>query len=110
MGTNSTKLHRIRELLAQEFLLALQTKEVYTDKEGVPIMIDGKPLRKSHSPAMLTAAAKFLKDNGIDRDPIDGDYEGKPVVEDLPFTEPDQLTGTPQHLLTDSSEVNGEDL
>ncbi|MGL5935862.1 MAG: hypothetical protein ACRCZI_09595 [Cetobacterium sp.] len=110
MHATTTKMYRLRERLAQEFEEILNTKTVITDDTGKPIMVDGKPLVKAHSPAMYNVIRQFLKDGGIDRDPLPGDVPEGHIVDSLPFAEPDVVSGIPQHLLTSLNESEGEDL
>jgi len=100
MGTVArTKLHRLRERLAQEFEDILNTGEPLLDNEGNPIVISGKPVFKRPSPAMYNTIRQFLRDNGIDRDPLDIDPEKPPVTDALPFVEDlQELDGLPAHL------------
>jgi hypothetical protein len=80
-----TNLYRLRERLAKEFQDILD--------QGEPLTINGEVVRDKHgaavmqrpSAAMLSTIRQFLRDNGIDRDPIEVD-PGKPaLVKSLPF-------------------------
>lgn len=99
MGATPTGLHSVRNGLAQEFQEILKEKEILVDKDGNPIRDEnGKLIRKRLSPAMFNVIRQFLKDNGIDREPLDGSYSRPAVVNELPFQEPTLIDGTPQHL------------
>ena len=80
--------HRLRERLAEEFNAILDHGEVLM-KDGELVLIDGKPIMKRPSPAMYNVIRQYLKDNGIDRDPLD--LKRSTLIEDdvktLPFDE-----------------------
>lgn len=52
--------------LAQTLASAIREGELVFDKEGQPIIIDGKPLRQPAKASVLSVARQFLKDNGIE--------------------------------------------
>lgn len=56
MAAKESRLSQLHELVAETFTTELSR----TDEKGEPVAV---------SPAMLAAAAKFLKDNGIECDP-----------------------------------------
>lgn len=88
MGASPTRLHALRERLAKEFDEILQSKDYERDKDGAILVVDGQPIVKRHSPAMYNTIRQFLKDNGIDREPLDVALGDKPAVIDaLPFKE-----------------------
>ncbi|OQW34879.1 MAG: hypothetical protein A4E20_01495 [Nitrospira sp. SG-bin2] len=95
-----TTLHRLRERLAKEFEEILNSGEIVMKSDGEPLVIDGKVIMKRPSPAMYNVIRQFLRDNGIDREPVDVP-PGQPVVDSLPFAEeePKEIEGLPQHLL-----------
>ena len=45
---------------------AISEGELVLDKEGQPIIIDNKPLRKPASASLLSVARQFLKDNHVE--------------------------------------------
>ncbi len=92
MPVSRTNLHRLRERLAKEFHDLLEN--------GEPMIVNGEVLRDDKgrvimqrpSAAMLGNIRQFLRDNGIDRDPVDVDPETPPLVKSLPFEDDqDQL-------------------
>ena len=96
-----TKLHSLRERLAGEFQSILDSGEVLM-KDGEPVLIDGRPIMKKPSPAMYNVIRQFLKDNGIDRDPLDS--TGHTLIDATPKSLPFDEDPTPTHLLEDDSE------
>ena len=91
-------MHRLRERLAQEFAAILNEGEVAM-RDGEPLVIDGKLVMKRPSPAMFNVMRQFLKDNGIDRDPLEAEANRPGVIESLPFHEdPLEIEGLPKHL------------
>lgn len=98
MSVTKTNMHRLRERLAKEFEKILTEGEVVM-KDGEPLVIDGKLVIKRPSPAMFNVIRQFLRDNGIDRDPVDIDPEKPSVVTNLPFHEdPLEIETLPTHL------------
>lgn len=89
MSVKPTNLHRLREKLAAEFLALMDSGEVVTTADGEPLLVDGKPVMKRPSPAMLNVIRQFLRDNGIDRDPIEADPSRPALTTGLPFVEDD---------------------
>ncbi len=90
MSVTATNMHRLRERLAKEFEQILREGEVVM-KDGEPLVIDGKVVLKRPSPAMFNVIRQFLRDNGIDRDPVDIDPAKPALVESLPFAEEEPL-------------------
>lgn len=77
MAAKESRLSQLHELVAEVFAIELTR----TDEDGKPVAV---------SPAMLAAAAKFLKDNGIDCDPTENEKLKKLAAEgrkhmDVPF-------------------------
>lgn len=60
------ELGSLHGALAQTLAAAIHEGELILDKEGQPIIIDGKPLRKPASASLLSVARQFLKDNRIE--------------------------------------------
>ena len=89
MATKRTNLHRLRERIASDFMEILDKGEVLM-KEGEPLVIDGQVVVKRPSPAMYNVIRQFLRDNGIDREPVDVDPSKPSVVSQLPFAEDPQ--------------------
>ena len=66
----STQLYRLRELaIAQAFQMLKGTPA--QDKEGNLILLDGQPYMLPPSPAAMNVIRQLLKDNGVDREPIE---------------------------------------
>ncbi len=90
MPVLKTNLHRLRERLAKEFQEILD--------QGEPLVINGELVRDQKgnvvmqrpSAAMLGNIRQFLRDNGIDRDPIDVPEDKPPLTKSLPFDEPEE--------------------
>lgn len=89
MPVLKTNLHRLRERLAKEFIHLMDSGEVVMNGEE-PLVVDGKLVMKRPSPAMLNVIRQFLRDNGIDRDPIDVPEDKPPLTKSLPFEEPEE--------------------
>ena len=60
------ELGNLHGALAGTLADAIKHGELVLDKEGQPIIIDGKPLRKAASASVLSVARQFLKDNRIE--------------------------------------------
>jgi hypothetical protein len=97
-------MHSLRERLASDFEQILKEGEPLV-VNGEPLVIDGKVVMKRPAPAMYNVIRQFLRDNGIDREPLDVP-PGKPTtVAALPFHEdPSEIEGLPAHLQIDRSE------
>lgn len=80
-----TRLYQLREELINKAFYALEGEAV-TDKEGNPIIIDGKLLMKPPGAATLNVIRQLLKDNGIDREPLEAP-PAKTVTDGLPFAD-----------------------
>jgi hypothetical protein len=93
--------HRLRERLAEEFNAILDSGEVLM-KDGEPVLIDGKPIMKRPSPAMYNVIRQYLKDNGIDRDPLE--LKSQTLIEADAKTLPFDEDATPRGLLEDGSD------
>lgn len=104
MSVSKNNLYRLRERIAKDFDDLLANGEVVM-KDGEPLVLDGKVVMKRPSPAMYNVIRQFLRDNGIDRDPLDVPA-GKPAsVSALPFHEdPSEIEGLPAHLQIDRQE------
>ncbi len=88
MSVKRANLYQLRERLATEFLEIMhQGNPVMV--EGKPLIIDGKVVMERPSPAMLNTIRQFLRDNGIDRDPIEADPSRPALTTGLPFVEED---------------------
>jgi hypothetical protein len=99
MAVVKTKLHQLRERLTQEFADILREGgDPILDKDGQPVIVEGRVMRERPSPAMLNVIRQHLKDNGIDDDPIEGNFRTVDVNDALPFQEPPR--GIPEHLRT----------
>jgi hypothetical protein len=104
MSVQRTNMHRLRERLAKDFEEILNVGEPLM-VNGEPLVIDGKVVMKRPAPAMYNVIRQFLRDNGIDREPVDLPNDKPSVVANLPFHEdPSEIEGLPPHLLTDRSE------
>jgi hypothetical protein len=104
MSVQRNNMHRLRERLAKDFEQILNEGEPLV-VNGEPLVIDGKVVMKRPAPAMYNVIRQFLRDNGIDREPIDPDPAKPAVVAALPFHEdPSEIEELPAHLLTDRSE------
>lgn len=88
---HSTKLHRVREKLAQECEDLLTNGEPCFDREGNVVMIDGKPLMKRPTAATLSVIRQFLRDNGVVVDPIESPGDKPALTDSLPFEEPSEI-------------------
>jgi hypothetical protein len=98
-------MHSLRERLASDFEQILKEGEPLL-VNGEPLVIDGKVVMKRPAPAMYNVIRQFLRDNGIDREPLDQPPGGKPaIVSALPFHEdPSEIEELPAHLQIDRSE------
>ena len=95
----TTNLHRLRERLAKEFEQILNDGEVVMVGDQ-PLVVDGKVVVKRPSPAMYNVIRQFLRDNGIDREPVNVDPDKPSVISALPFHEdPSEIEGLPRHLI-----------
>jgi hypothetical protein len=104
MSVAKTNMHRLRERLAADFEALLKEGEVVM-QNGEPLVIEGKLVMKRPSPAMYNVIRQFLKDNGIDREPVDVPAVGVKDVSSLPFHEdPSEIEGLPPHLRLPTSE------
>ena len=45
---------------------AISTGEYLLNKEGELVLLDGKPVKKAPSPAILSVARQYLKDNHVE--------------------------------------------
>jgi hypothetical protein len=97
-------MHRLRERLAKDFEQILNEGEPLV-VNGEPLVIDGKVVMKRPAPAMYNVIRQFLRDNGIDREPVDPTTpKGTPIAA-LPFVEdPSEIEGLPAHLQIERSE------
>jgi len=87
-----TKLERLHKGLAETFLDMLKG-EPLVDPSGAAILgEDGKPIYVRPKAAILKEIREFLKDNGIDSEPL----EGTPV--DSVATQLTQFDGDPLYL------------
>ena len=48
------------------------TKRIYLDKDGHIVYFEGKPLMRRAPASVLKEVREFLKDNGIDEEPLEG--------------------------------------
>lgn len=109
MAVTRNNMHRLRERLAKEFEQILSEGEVVM-VNGEPLVINGKVVMKRPSPAMYNVIRQFLRDNGIDRDPVDVPGDRPALVETLPFMEEAQeINGLPEHLRLAVQEPTPED-
>ena len=60
------ELDSLHGALAQTLADGIREGELVLDKEGQPIIVDGKPLRKPAPASLLSVARQFLKDNHIE--------------------------------------------
>ena len=63
---NDKELGALHGSLAGTLADAIREGELVLDKEGQPIIINDKPLRKPASASLLSVARQFLKDNHIE--------------------------------------------
>lgn len=70
MTTPKDLLGKLHEAVTDEFLDRIKNGEV-------EVMKDGEVVRRRCAPATLSAAVKFLKDNGIDATPDSSDAFAK---------------------------------
>jgi hypothetical protein len=90
MPVSRTNLHRLRERLAREFQEILD--------KGEPLVVNGEVLKDASgnavmqrpSSAMLNTIRQFLRDNGIDREPVDVPEDKPPLTKSLPFEEAEE--------------------
>lgn len=90
MSVARTNLHRLRERLAKEFQEILD--------QGEPMIVNGEVLKDAAgnavmqrpSSAMLNTIRQFLRDNGIDREPVEPPEDKPPLTKSLPFEEPEE--------------------
>lgn len=66
----STQLYRLRELAIAQAFRMLEDRPAQ-DKEGNVVMLYGHVLMLPPSPAALNVIRQLLKDNGVDREPIE---------------------------------------
>lgn len=72
MSVKHTKLERLYSALAETFLEGLRG-EPLVDPNGAAILDENsKPIYVRPKPAFLKEVREFLKDNGIDSEPLDG--------------------------------------
>jgi hypothetical protein len=68
----TTKLERLHTLTAEAFLLAVKGTPL-TDPNGTAILDpEGKVIYVPPTAAMMGKIIEFLKDNGVDSEPMDG--------------------------------------
>lgn len=79
----STQLYRLRELaIAQAFQMLKGTPA--QDKEGNLVMVDGQPFMLPPTPAAMNVIRQLLKDNGVDREPIEATPGRRALTECIP--------------------------
>lgn len=66
----SMRLYRLRELAIEQAFQMLKGTPAQ-DKEGNVVMLDGRVLMLPPSPAAMNVIRQLLKDNGVDREPIE---------------------------------------
>ena len=77
------QLYRLRELAIAQAFQMLKGRPA-EDKEGNLILIDGQPLMLPPSPAAMNVIRQLLKDNGVDREPIEAIPGGRALTECIP--------------------------
>jgi hypothetical protein len=92
MSVAKTKLNKLRERVIEECFNALEGELILV--EGVPLIVDGKPLRTRPTASTLNVIRQLLKDNGIDREAVEA--PAKVITDALPFEDPE--TPQIQHL------------
>lgn len=92
MSVARTNLNRLRERVIEECMSALEGELILV--EGVPLIVDGKPLRAKPTASMLNVCRQLLKDQGFDREPVEA--PSRVITDELPFADPE--TPQLQHL------------
>lgn len=85
MAVSKTKLHQLRNEVIEACFEALKGEPI-TDAAGNVILFEGKPLMRRPQAATLNVIRQLLKDNGIDRDPLEAP-PAKTVTDGLPFAD-----------------------
>ena len=67
----TTYMGKLHENLCKVMLEALKGEPLF-DKKGKPVLRDGEPVMILPRAATLKEIREFLKDNGIDQEPIEG--------------------------------------
>ena len=95
MTVRTTKLYKLRAILTEEFFDLMLKGEPYCDKEGTVVMVDGKPLMKRPPAATLNVIRQYLRDQGIDSDPLEPGPDPN-EIKGLPFRDdPSNIQGLP---------------
>lgn len=82
----STRLYQLRELAIQQAFEMLKGRPL-VDSDGELVLVNGEIYLLPPSPAALNTIRQLLKDNGVDRDPVETTVAKRPITALIPEDE-----------------------